>query len=255
MKQLGYIAGAYLGAAILSACGGGSAPALSTAADNGTQVQTGARKQSFSPTSSFSCLTSACIYVASSSSDGVGVNIYPATATRNVPPFKLITGFYATADGVAVDANHNVYATPIFEDAVTVYGAGEYGDVAPIQTIEGNNTGLSNPFGVAVDASGNIYVPNDGYNSSDNSVTVYAAGANGNVSPIQTISGSNTGLLGPLAIALDGTGDIYVTNCCPFGTYKGSITVYASGANGNVSPIRTISGEVAPIFGEIRGAA
>jgi len=167
------------------------------------------------------------------------VNIYPATATGNVPPFELITGSYAPPGGVAVDASHNVYTAQLFgEDAITVYGAGAYGNVPPIQTIEGSKTGLSNPYGVAVDASGNSYVPNEG----NSSVTVYTAGANGNVSPIQTISGSSTGLLGPSGIALDGASDIYVTNCCVSGSNGGSVTVYAAGANGNVSPIRTISG-------------
>src|SRR5438876_7315178 len=49
-------------------------------------------------------------------------------------------------------------------------------------------------------------------NSGNNSVTVYTPGASGNATPTATIAGGNTGLLFPYAIALDGAGNIYVTN-------------------------------------------
>ena len=44
------------------------------------------------------------------------------------------------------------------------------------------------------------------------SVTVYAEGATGNATPIQTIRGSYTGLSGPTDVAVDASRDIYVTN-------------------------------------------
>ncbi|MGQ0548671.1 MAG: beta-propeller fold lactonase family protein [Armatimonadota bacterium] len=83
-----------------------------------------------------------------------------------------------------------------------------------------------------------LYVANNG----NNSVTVYAATANGNIAPIRTISGGATGLNGPSGVALDGAGNLYVANFSPFPIPSHSVTVYAAGANGNVAPIRTISG-------------
>jgi hypothetical protein len=50
---------------------------------------------------------------------------------------------------------------------------------------------------VAVDGTGKMYVVNNG-----NSITVYAAGASGDVTPSATISGASTGLKGPLGVAL-----------------------------------------------------
>jgi sugar lactone lactonase YvrE len=70
-----------------------------------------------------------------------------------------------------------------------------------------------------------------------NTITAYAAGADGNAGPIATIKGTNTGLSNPENVALDSAGNIYVTN---FGA--NSVTKYAAGANGNVAPVATISG-------------
>jgi hypothetical protein len=49
-----------------------------------------------------------------------------------------------------------------------------------------------------LDETDKIYVANGG----NHSVPVYAANANGNIPPIQTISGSKTGLTEPLGIAV-----------------------------------------------------
>jgi DNA-binding beta-propeller fold protein YncE len=61
------------------------------------------------------------------------------------------------------------------------------------------------------------------------------------VAPIATIAGSNTGLLQPVGIAVDGAGRIYVANFGA-GVATNSVTVYAPGTNGNASPIATITG-------------
>jgi hypothetical protein len=74
-------------------------------------------------------------------------------------------------------------------------------------------------------------------NQNSNSITVYEAESDGNVSPVRTIAGSSTGLSLPGNIVLDQLGQLYVTN------YTGnSVTIYAAGASGNAAPVRTISG-------------
>jgi sugar lactone lactonase YvrE len=127
-----------------------------------------------------------------------------------------------------------------------VYAAGADGDVAPAQIISGSNTGLSSPSGVAVDASGNIYVSN----WEANTVTVYTPGANGNVAPIATIGPQGSGMAAPAGIALDGAGNIYVSNYegvatparpPPAGSW-GWVDVYPAGSNGNVPPSQVIYG-------------
>lgn len=83
-----------------------------------------------------------------------------------------------------------------------------------------------------------LYVANRGtFQGAHSTVTVYPASARGRARPMAIISGSNTGLNVPWGVALDSSGNIYVTNAS-----GNSVTEYAAGANGNVSPLATISG-------------
>jgi DNA-binding beta-propeller fold protein YncE len=128
--------------------------------------------------------------------------------------------------------------------SVVVYAANASGKAKPLADITGTKADLQ-ASDVAADGKGNIYV-SDGtdYGASEDTVTVYAKGATGNVAPIQTISGSKTGLDAPQGIALDPVnGDIYIAN-----TNGKSVTVYASNANGNVAPAATISGSLTKLF-------
>src|SRR2546422_5515094 len=79
---------------------------------------------------------------------------------------------------------------------------------SPTATITGSNTGLSQPEGIAFDAAGDLY----GANVSNNSITVYAAGATGDAPPPATIAGRNTGPNQPPGIALGGAGPRSVTH-------------------------------------------
>ena len=73
-------------------------------------------------------------------------------------------------------------------DRVAIYPRSTHGDQPPLRTITGGKTKLYFVQGVAVDEARNIYV------SSYAAATVYAAGASGNVKPIQDITGIGTGL-------------------------------------------------------------
>jgi hypothetical protein len=181
------------------------------------------------------------IYVANggTGSSGFSLTVYAAGSSGNVAPVRTISGsstLLYDPFGPALDASRNMYVAN-FNNTVTVYAANANGNVAPIQTVSGSSTGLNHPFGITLDASRNIYVSNGPLPDGPFSVTVYAAGATGNVAPIRTIGGSKAGLSGPGGIAVDAAGNLYAANYHP-----SSVTVYGAGANGNVAPTRTIGG-------------
>ncbi len=107
-----------------------------------------------------------------------------------------------TLDSAAAGSNP---APAIFVDNlnyVTAYPIGSSGDVAPIAV----TSDMISPGGIARDAAGRIYVTN----TPTNTVTIYAANANGNVPPLAVIGGPLTQLASPTGIALDASGKIYV---------------------------------------------
>ncbi len=133
-------------------------------------------------------------------------------------------------------------ADPVGGD-VAVFAAGGNGAPNPTATITGPDTGLTYPTGVALDASGNIYVANAGSSSGgSDSVFVFPPGSNGDAVPSATITGSATGLAFPAAITLDSAGNIYVANQGSVIGGSDSITIYAVGSSGNVAPINSITG-------------
>ncbi|MGB0061537.1 NHL repeat-containing protein [Candidatus Binatus sp.] len=194
------------------------------------------------------------IYVA----DARKVLVYPAGSNGDAAPFAVI-GLSKTgkqgADGIAVDSSGNIYVAepgnaltggPILPK-VYVYAAltsrRRRPNEHPIATITGSNSGLISINGIAVDSSANIYVA-QWYPVA--SVFVYPAvgSSTGRLdeSPIATISGTDTDLGFPLAIALDSSGNIYVVDIDGFGNGTAAVFVYPAGSNGNVAPVRIING-------------
>ena len=115
---------------------------------------------------------------------------------------------------------------------------GASGDVAPSATISGNLTNLSSAGGLAVDAQHAFYV------ATPLAILVFAPGASGNVAPARTIAGANalptTDSFASVAVSPDGT--IYAASQATSSPQNPKILVFAQGANGNVAPIRTITG-------------
>jgi len=170
------------------------------------------------------------------------ITVYGPGASGNVSPIRTITGSNTGLSGplgLAVDGSGELLVSNFSAQTVGVFAAGANGNATPVRTIAGSNTGLGEPYGITLDASGKLYVVNNAsqFGGTD-SVTVYAAGASGNATPLQTIEGSNTGMTGGAVFAaVDSSGRIYVAS-----THANAVTVYAAGATGNVPPIATIAG-------------
>ena len=102
------------------------------------------------------------------------------------------------------------------------------GNIAPTATI----TNISDPFGVAVDAT-NLYVTN---NQAAVSVYPLSSITTGtlNLTPSAKIIGGSTGLSSPQGLTVNAS-HIYVTNA------TGTVTVYPLTGDGNISPTATVT--------------
>ena len=182
------------------------------------------------------------LYVANAGSNSILV--FASGASGNVAPAGVITGsntLLAAPGGIALDLRGRLYVTNTQSNVVTVFAAGANGNARPVDTIAGPATGLDAPRGITLDPGGRIYVANSSSGAATSRVTVYAATATGNATPVASISGDSTGLDQPTGITLGGAGDIYVASTA-FTSNQYRITVYAGNANGNIAPLRTLAG-------------
>lgn len=112
---------------------------------------------------------------------------------------------------------------------------------APFLTLKGASTGLTTPTGIAVDATGNIYVSDQGGGGALPAILVFPSGLTGtvNMAPVRKISGAATLLFAPTDVKVDSNGLIYVADSTSGGA--GVIYVFAANATGNVAPTKTLT--------------
>ena len=171
--------------------------------------------------------------------DGVAVdsagNVFIADTAANeilmVSPSGAVTQLATAAspnfnspDGIAVDSHGNVYVADTNNNLVReiVASNGVVSSSSPVITLNDNGAAAYNqPEGVAVDASGNVYVAD----TFDNDIREIEA-SNGSVSassPVVTLAGgTTTGCMdgsgpaaefdAPTGIAVDASGDLYVAD-------------------------------------------
>jgi sugar lactone lactonase YvrE len=138
---------------------------------------------------------------------------------------------------MALDPSGDLFVADHGIQAVTEYAPDASGNATPIATITGPATGLGFPGGVALNSSGDLFVANGTVNPSQASVTEYAPGASGNATPIATIPSSSFGGANPADVAIDPSGDLYVT-----ATSDQAVFEFAPGASGDATPIATLTG-------------
>src|SRR5208283_678929 len=187
------------------------------------------------------------------------VTVYAQGSNGNTPPIAIIGGSNTglnNPQGIALDSSGNIYVADLGVSSVLVYPAlgGSTGvlNESPTATIIGSKTGLSFPFGIAVDSSANIDVAD----SVAAKVLIYPALGSStgplNEAPTITIGGSNTGLNSPNGIGLDSTGDIYVVNVSSVFVYQ---PLGISTGLLNESPTTTISTTMTTGLSYLQGIA
>ena len=162
---------------------------------------------------------------------GRAVEVFAPGANGCVKPKRTISD----AGGLAIDSNNVLYVANKTTATIDLFPSGSGTMEAQIG---GSNTGLVAPSTVAVDASLNVYV----FDTTTATISEFAAGATGNVAPIRTIAGSNTGLDGgngfSFGLAVSKTsGEIFASN-----PGSNAILGFAATASGNAAPIQTIAG-------------
>ena len=202
--------------------------------------------------------------------------IFSRRAVGDVKPDRELHTPHGTF-GIAVDeAKQELFLTVQHDNAIVVYNKAAKGTEAPLRVIQGDDTGLADPHGMALDAKrGLLYVTNHGSTHSvsegnnregegngrrrgetpgfplsrDNavpgsgkigppSITVYAKDARGDARPLQAIQGPATQMNWPTGIVVDDDRNlIYVAN-----DGGNSVLVFDAAASGNAAPLRVIKG-------------
>lgn len=180
--------------------------------------------------------SSGAIYVADSTNNAIDVFASGVAGGMTTQIMGANTGLNSPR-GLWLDSSGQIYVANSSTNAVEVFAANPAAgtqNVAPARTIAGTSTGLSSPYGLTIDSSGNLWAAN----LSGNSVVEFAPGATGNQAPIATISGSATGFASPWGIIVDAAGYVYVGN-----NGSGSVDVFAPGVTGSSAiPVQILTG-------------
>ncbi len=117
--------------------------------------------------------------------------------------------------------------------SIRVFASNASGDAIPTRIIEGDQTGLDWPMGVALDRERDeLAVANNG----SSSILVFRRDQSGNAKPIRVLTGDKTGIVGPMNVAIDTKNDeLWVSN---YGDH--TALVFPRTATGNVAPKRVL---------------
>jgi len=175
--------------------------------------------------------------------------IFPRNAEGNVAPQRELRTPHGTY-GIAVDEGaQELFLTVEHINAVVVYRKMAEGEEKSLRAIQGDQTGLEDPHGIALDTKNNwLFVSNHG-NVKDikpprqgrfemPSITVYPLKASGDTPPIRIIEGPQTQLNWPAQVFVDEEhGELYVAN-----DSGDSILVFRVTDDGDVAPSRVVKG-------------
>jgi hypothetical protein len=136
------------------------------------------------------------------------VLIFARTATGNTAPLRTIEGpntrLGEFPGGIAYIPQTNEIAVAVQQSSawqIVTLPASASGDVSPTRVIAGSNTTLESVTAVAYEPSNDLlYVATGAYSSSNPKLIAFPRTANGNIAPVRTLAGSNTGISQPYGL-------------------------------------------------------
>lgn len=199
--------------------------------------------------------------------------VFPRGAKGNARPMRSLNPPHGAFGITADEEAEELFFTVEHDNAVVVYRKDAEGDANPIRLLQGNDTQLEDPHGIALDTKNHLmFVSNDGSfhavrppgeaargsaaprpnwpldrdtairgsgRFDPASITVYSLKAQGNTPPLRIIEGPKTQLNWPSTIAIDQQrGEIFVANDA-----DSSVLVFRATDEGNVAPTRIIRGD------------
>lgn len=179
------------------------------------------------------------LWVANQAADTSGAGSITKYAPGSLTPSRTISGLTEPNSGggsLAVDASGNVYCACSASTEVDEFTPA--GGSTAYRSLNGLNSpsGISMPYSVAVDTSGNLYVANE----TSNAIGISVYGPTG-VTPIRNIT---SGINSVALLAFDKLGNLYAANYAS--TPPATITEYASGSS-TVANTFESAGLVAPV--------
>ncbi len=176
---------------------------------------------------------------------------FPRDASGEVAPKAVLHTPHRVYNLAADEVKQEIFATVEYPPQVAVYRKDASGEEKPLRTLEGDDTGLDAPHGIAVDEKDRLLFVNTWGDHSDPSVAgtgkwfppaikVFALDASGDAKPLHVITGEKTQLDWPAAMKFNpNTGDLYVAN-----DIGQSVLVFANAAKaqGDAAPARVLHG-------------
>jgi len=165
-----------------------------------------------------------------------------STVNGNTAPTRSYTVAFAISAIFVDAANDRLYLADQAGQAINVYDGISTVAAGPLtanRTVQGANTHIGTPSGIAIDGGGRLVVTN----ATARSITIFngAATVNGNTAPAAEIIGTNTGFSTPDQIVVDTTGTGTAYNVDP-GAARVAVYGNLSSTTGNVAPSRSIIG-------------
>jgi hypothetical protein len=181
--------------------------------------------------------------------DYATVKYYPDGSTAWVKGYAGSGDGYDESKAIAVDGDGNVYVTGVSSGSGTSYDYATIkynpsGDTVWVRRYDGPASSVDEPFAVAVDASGNVYVTGCSYGSgTDYDYATVKYKPNGDTAWVRRYNGPENGSDQAQALALDGSGNVYVTGWSWGGSSTGEdYATVKYNASGDTVWVRTYNG-------------